>query len=93
MSIFDKNYGLTPLEKGKFGAFLNRCFIVKKVFSFFPELHQLLFNDPYCIKTRFGKCQFLTKNHGLTPLEKCKFAAFLDRCVYSQTSLHFLSRT
>ena len=24
--------------------------------------------------------QFLTKNHGLTPLEKCKFSTFLNHC-------------
>ena len=27
--------------------------------------------------------KFLTKNHGLTPLEKCKIFTFLNRCFYS----------
>ena len=42
------------------------------------EYHKRHFSGLYCLKKKLEKWPFLDQNHGLTPLEKCQFFAFLD---------------
>ena len=75
--FFDKNNRLTPLEKMQvLGLSEVRDSIGLKRFISFLELHQTLFLDAFCIKTKHGKIGIFDKNLGLTPSEKCKFGVF-----------------
>ena len=67
--------------------------MVKKVFSFFLELHQSDFLDAFCIKTKDGKISIFHKNHGLTPLEKCKFTGSFKSIFFYSKMASFSSRT
>ena len=91
--IFDQNHGLTPLEKSQFLTVLTfRFFIVKKTFF----ISRISLNG-FCqliltIIKRWKNFKFLTKNHGLTPLEKFLFLAFLTFCFLQSKKAFFLSR-
>ena len=77
MAFFDQKRGLTLLEKGDFGDFKRLNFLWPKIVSFLSKtllntISSLIFTENKWIK----KWHFLTKKHGLTPLEKCDFWDF-----------------
>ena len=71
-SFLDKTVDYPLCQNANFKGLLNRCFYSLKRLVFFQQLHG------YCLFIHFGKkenwekSQFFHKNHGLTPLEKCK---------------------
>ena len=79
MAIFGKkNHGLTSLEKCQFFDFLNFFFYSLKRRFFVVEYRKRHFPVLYCLKKKLEKWPFLDKNHGLTPLEKCRFFDFFN---------------
>ena len=71
--FFDKNHGLTPMEKYKFWAFFKSMFFYSELrLLFLLELHQTLFIN-FALKHKMEKSHFFDKNRGLNPSEKCKF--------------------
>ena len=78
LQLFDQNHGLSPLQKCQF------CLLFKSTFVLFRKAYFLTRTSPNtfsgCIfhKTkRKQNFKFLTKNHGLSPLQKCQFCGFL----------------
>ena len=70
-----------PLKKNKIFDFLNRFFLRLKWLDFYLQGHKTHCSGLFCWKTKQGQnFQFFTKNHGLTPLEKCQFSTFLNPC-------------
>ena len=71
-SFLDKTVDYPLCQNANFKGLLNRFFYSLKRLVFFQQLHG------YCLFIHFGKkenwekSQFFHKNHGLTPLEKCK---------------------
>ena len=71
--ILDENRGL----KHFFLLFKRDVLLSRKTF-FYVEYRQLYFPGLFGIKykKKMKKIQFFDQNHGLTPLEKCKFSTF-----------------
>ena len=79
-----------PLQKNTKFRLLNRSFLRVKWLDFDLQGHKTLCSGLLCWKTKKGQnFQFFTKNHGLTPLEKCQFSTFLNRCIFSLKWLDF----
>ena len=94
ISIFDKNHGLTPLEKCKFCGFLKSMSLQSKKFSFsLSNFTKKIFLDPFCIKKNHAKISIFYKNHGLTPLEKCKFGGSFKSFSWKHKSFSFLHQS
>ena len=92
ISIFDKNHGLTPLEKCKFCGFLKSMSLQSKKFSFsLSNFIKNFFLDPFCIKKNHAKISIFYKNHGLTPLEKCKFGDSFKSFSFQSFTNHFFT--
>ena len=92
ISIFDKNHGLTPLEKCKFCGFLKSMSLQSKKFSFsLSNFTKKFFLHPFCIKTNHAKISIFYKNHGLTPLEKCKFGGSFKSFSFQSFNNHFFT--
>ena len=68
--ILDENLGL----KHFFLLFKSDVLLSRKTF-FYGEYRQLYFPGLFGIKYK-KKMKFFDQNHGLTPLEKCKFSTF-----------------
>ena len=85
-----KNHGLTPFKKCKIFYFSNRCFLSLKWLDFYLQGHKtqslLTYFSEKQKRTKFQSCD---QNHGLTPLEKCHFSTFLNRCIFSLKWLDF----
>ena len=76
-----KNHRLTPLKKCQFSTFENQCFSSLNWQVFYPEGHKTPCFGLFYWKTKQEQnFQFLTKNHGLTPLENAKFSTCLNPC-------------
>ena len=73
-----QNHGLTPLEKSHFFVFLNFFFIAQKGVFLFQNIAKHSFLAYFGKKKNLSKNPFLSKNHGLTPLEKWQFFDFLN---------------
>ena len=78
LQLFDKNHGLSPLQKCQFCLLFKCVFILSRKACFLTRTSPHTFSG--CI---FAKNETLTKfqifdpNHVLTPLEKCQFCGFL----------------
>ena len=72
--FFDKNHGLTPLQKSDFFSTLWELhFWGPKNFFFYPE-YQKMFLYGFLQKRNISeKGQFFDKNHELTPLQNVDF--------------------
>ena len=61
----------------QFSPFLNRYIFSLKWLDFYLQAHKTLCFELFCQKTKQEHSfLFLTKNHRLTPLEKCQFSTF-----------------
>ena len=79
MEICDQNHGLTPYQKCKFFHFLNSTFSSSKKATFLSRTPWKTFYGPISSKKqRIKKRQIFDQNHGLTPLENCKFCSILN---------------
>ena len=88
-----QNHGLAPLEKSHFFVFLNFFFIAQKGVFFFFRISQNTFSWPILEKKKkLSKYPFLSKNHGLTPLEKWQFFDFLNYLFLQPRKVFFRSR-
>ena len=88
--MFHEKSWTNPLKKVQNFDFLNRTFLRVKWLDFDLQGHKTLCSGLLCWKTKKGQnFQFFTKNHGLTPLEKCQFSTFLNRCIFSLKWLDF----
>ena len=76
-----KNHRLTPSKKCQFSPFKNQCFSSLNWQVFYPEGDKTpCFGLFYWKSVQEQNFRFLTKNHGLTPLENAKFSIFLNPC-------------
>ena len=76
VQIFYQNHRLTPLQKCKFFDFFKMTFLLFKKAGFLFKT--LLKSIARCFLKR-NRCmtvQIFDQNHGLTPLQKCKFFDF-----------------
>ena len=64
---------------------LERCFFVL-------ECHKTHFSGLYCLKKQVEKWPNLDQNHGLTPIEKCRFFDFLNFLFLMPRKAFFRSR-
>ena len=79
MQILDQNHRLTPYQKCKFFHFLNSTFSLSKNSNFLSRTQWKTSYGPISSKTqRIQKMQIFDQNHGLTPLENCKFCPILN---------------
>ena len=88
-----QNHGLTPLEKSHFFVFLNFFFTAQKGVFFVLEYRKTHFGGLFWKKKKkLSKNPFLSKNHGLTPLEKWQFFDFLNYLFLQPRKVFFRSR-
>ena len=72
--FLDQSDGLTRLEKCQFFDCLSVLFFLPRNAFFCLECHERGFPGLYCLKKKsWINGHFWTKNHGLSPLEKCQF--------------------
>ena len=77
--IFEKNHGLTPLEKCQFFDFLLFLFLVPRNAFFRSRIWWNTFSWPILsTKNKLEKWPIFEQNHGLTPLKKCQFFDFFN---------------
>ena len=72
--LFDQNHGLSPLQKCQFCGFLKPMFFLFRKACLLYKTSKIVF--PRFIFTIYDMGIF-DQNHGLTPLQKCQFCAFL----------------
>ena len=78
LQLFDQNHGLSPLQKCQFCLLFKSLFILSRKACFLTRTSPNTFSGCILHKTkRSQNFKFLTKNHGLTPLQKCQFCGFL----------------
>ena len=88
--MFDEKSLTNPFKKIQNFDFLKGSFLRVKWLDFYLQGPKTLCSGLLCWKTKKGQnFQFFTKNHGLTPLEKCQFSTFLNRCIFSLKWLDF----
>ena len=91
--IFEKNHGLTPLQKCQFFYFLNFLFLQPSKAFFRSRISQNTFSWPILLKKKkMEKWPIFDLNHGLTPLERCQFLDFLNFLFLSPRKAFFRSR-
>ena len=83
IAIFDKNHGITPLEKCKFYLFFFTLL-------FFTEHFYSAYFD---FKKRISKITIFNKKHRLTTLEKRNIVTCSKPCFYNLEKPIFLYRT
>ena len=79
------------MEKWQFFDFLNFLFLLPRKAFFRSRISQKTFS--YTVlpsKKKLGKWPFLSKNHGITPLEKWQFSTFSTSCFHSLERRFFL---
>ena len=76
--------------KGRFFCWLKSTFLLSRI-SFLSRSPANSFSrsifDKHKIKDE--KTSLFDQNHGLTPLKKCQFSGFFNRCFYSRERLVF----
>ena len=80
--FFDKNYGLTPLEKSQFFDFFNFFFYGLEKRFYVLEYYKTYFPGLYCLKKEMEKWPFFDQNRGLTPLKRSQFFDYLKFFFY-----------
>ena len=77
LQLFDQNDGLSHFQKCQVCLLLKSMLILSRKACFLSRTSRNTFSERILHKTkRSQNFQFLTKNHGLTPLQKCQFCAF-----------------
>ena len=79
LQLFDQNHGLSPLQKFQFCLLFKSMFILSRKASFLSKTSPYTSSGCVLHKTKRSQIfKFLTKNHGLTPLQKYHFCGFLN---------------
>ena len=73
--LLDQNHGLSPLLKCQFCLPFKSMFILSRTACFLTRTSPTTFSG--CILHKTKKFPIFDQNHGLTPLQKCQFCAFL----------------
>ena len=71
--IFEKNHGLSPLQKFEFFHFFQKKNLLNKPFSSIKSISKQYFSAYFGQKPSVEKIQFFTKT-----MEKCQFFDFLN---------------
>ena len=91
MAIFGPKPWVIPLGKMSTFDFLNFLFLSIDNSFFVLEYHSKHFPGPYCLNKKSWKNgHFWTKNHRLTPLEKCEFFDFWTSFFFSLEKRFFV---
>ena len=77
MVIFGPKPWVNPFEKVSILLLLVFIALVERRF-FVLEYRKRHFFGLYCLKKKLEKWPLLDQNHGLAPLEKCRFFDFLN---------------
>ena len=81
--IFERNHGLTFLEKCQFFDFFNFFFLLPRKAFFRSRISWNRFSWPILSeKKKLEKGPIFEHNHGLTPLENVSFSTFWTGCFY-----------
>ena len=79
LQLFDQRHGLSRFQKCQFWLLLKYMFILCKNACFLTTTWPNTFSGCIWIKRNVKKIKNFDQHHGLTPLEKCQFCAFLHR--------------
>ena len=92
--IFEKNHGLTPLEKCHFLDVLNLLFLLPRNAFYRSRISLNTFSSQILpTKKNMERWPIFKQNHGLTPLEKCQIFEFLKLMLFLPRKGFFRSRS